>query len=84
MATQQLQKTEKNQMQSPYLSQVWTLRHQVSQPVSHRSLPALVQKMTPAQIPHPVMTHSPLQAKLPQPATEHLDPEYPSTTMKAY
>ena len=48
----------------------------VSQPVSHKSLPTLIQKMTPTLIPHPVMTCSPLQAKLPQPATEHLDPEY--------
>ena len=31
-----------------------------------------------------MMTHSPLQAKLAQPATEHLEPEYPLITMKPY
>ena len=56
----------------------------VSQPVSHKSIPALVQKMTQIQIPHPVMTCSPLQAELPQPATEHLDPEYPLITIRPY
>ena len=30
------------------------------------------------------MTCSPLQAKIPQPATEYLDHEYPLVTMKPY
>ena len=75
----------KIQMQKPYLSQVLTLQHplsqvnpviRVSQPASHRTPPALVQ-MTQTQIAHPLMTCSPLQAKLPQPATEYLRPRLP-------
>ena len=89
MVTPQPQQTEDCQTQKPYLSQVPTPQYPLSQvpinqmslPVSHRGPPVLVQ-MTQIQIPHPAITHSPLQAKLQQAATEQLDPDYQLITMR--
>ena len=55
-----------------------TVSSELSEPTSElKGLLALVQKMTQIQVPHPVMTCSPLQAKFPQPVTEPLDPDIP-------
>ena len=50
---------------------------ELSEPTSEspKSTSSSVDDTDLIQIPHPVITHSPLQAKLPQPATEHLDPD---------
>ena len=82
LTTQQLQKTErshawvKSQLSSTHRANwiEWAIQWVT------KVLLALVWKVTQILIQHPVMTCSPLQAKLPQPATEHLDPEYPLIT----
>ena len=57
---------------------------ELSEPTSESQSPPALAQMTPTQIqiPHQVMTCSPPQAKLPQPATEHIDPDYPSITTR--